>query len=62
MESSSSVVELPVSTLPPLRSLFAVPMDQSDRLAEGVLSDADGLMLDLTDLVAEAGKSEARAT
>jgi citrate lyase subunit beta / citryl-CoA lyase len=50
-----------MSTFSLLRSLFAVPMDQPERLAQALDSDADGLMLDLTDLVAAHRKAEARA-
>lgn len=44
----------------PLRSLFGVPMDQEDRLNEAIGSSADALMLDLTDLVAQTRRGEAR--
>jgi citrate lyase subunit beta/citryl-CoA lyase len=44
-----------------MRSLFGVPMDNLERLGEAVESAADALMLDLTDLVAEARKHEARS-
>jgi citrate lyase subunit beta/citryl-CoA lyase len=45
-----------------MRSMYAVPMDQPKRLEEGLASGADALMADLTDLVAEHRKDEARAS
>jgi len=44
-----------------LRSLLFVPGDRPDRMEKALGVDADALILDLEDSVAEANKSEARA-
>jgi citrate lyase subunit beta/citryl-CoA lyase len=45
----------------PLRSLVGVPLDRSDLVIEALAGEADGVMLDLADLVAASRKDVARA-